>query len=122
MSKIILDSLEILKITDEPGGQYEFYLYARKDDEDDSSRVRYPSGKGTIKVDKKVNAAAALNISIEAQNVLYVRLMESDSSTGDDDYGQDSIAANSDHGFVDYADHKQNNKPNCFRIRYHTEN
>lgn len=121
MSTITLDSLEILKITDEPGGQYEFYLYIRKDDEDDSSRVRYPSGKETIKVDKKVSIAAALNISFEVKNVLYVRLMESDSTTAHDDYGQNSIVSNSDHGFVDFADPDQPNKPNCFRIRYHTE-
>lgn len=112
LKKIILHSIEVIGETKDAGSHLELFFCLRPDNGDKNTISRVPE-KGSISVEKKVGSIALLDISGDVENVLSVTLMESDSSSPDENYGENAICAHSFSGFVLYGDK--------FRLNYITD-
>jgi hypothetical protein len=98
---ITLDKLMIIGEPKDAGSHVEVYFYLRPDNENKDLRTRYPES-GHFSLSKSVDSVVTINFPVQVTNVLAVTVMEADSSSADDNYGENTIAANSGNGFVDY--------------------
>lgn len=112
LKKVTLDSIEVIGAVDDAGSSVELYFYLRPDNGSVNTRSKRPEGE-PITLSKKIGSIAKVNITVDVENVISVTLMEADSSSADDNYGENAICAHSYSGFVVY-DGK-------FRLNYTTE-
>lgn len=110
--RIILESIEVISEPEDAGSNVEIYFYFRPDNGDKNSMTRNPE-KGEYSLAKKPGSMKKLGIPVDVENVLSVTLMEADSSSTDDNYGENAICAHSYSGSVVF-DGK-------FRLNYTTD-
>jgi hypothetical protein len=115
---ITLDRIMVIAEPKDAGSHVELYFYLRPDNASKDARVRYPEN-GTISLSKSVDSIVSLNHAVQVKNLLAVTVMEADSSSADDNYGENTIAANSGNGFVDYG--AEGSEPAKFRLYYITQ-